>query len=245
MTRYLIGFTNKYFTLWSERTFKVFGGMCVAFDYKQNLSMSEEEAIKKFKERFGCEPEIDDGLRGKYQSFEYMVYTDMGGETALPFGKYEGKILKDIIVDDPEYLLWLKVNCSNKSFTAILESYDELIEVENNIEKIRKKAQRAADKLAKNMCDHYGVDGERVVAKVKIHESFGYAGMYGYTHVVKVSTSNGAYLTYSGASNIFSDIKKGKTVEVMFTVKHGYFRDAKQTQMKRPTLKVKNGLPTL
>lgn len=111
----MIGFTEKFFTLWScrsEEVWKQFNGQNYLAEIKhintyiQNLSMNEAEAIKKAKS-FGCvNLEVNEWLKGekgsftRSEKFERPSYND----DQFSFGRYEGQSITDCT--DSSYLYW-------------------------------------------------------------------------------------------------------------------------------------------
>lgn len=103
-----IGFSTQYYTLWDVVTSKEFtqGNKfynVTHFNYIQNLSYSEKEAIKKASD-MGCIDLVpDEELKGKSASFmtkDKPVYE----EWEFNRGKYENKDIR--ICDDLGYLKW-------------------------------------------------------------------------------------------------------------------------------------------
>ena len=39
----------------------------------------------------------------------------------MPFGKYKGKLIKEVLDDDPNYLLWFQDTCKTFVFTPELQ----------------------------------------------------------------------------------------------------------------------------
>lgn len=42
--------------------------------------------------------------------FNEDTYPPLTMESLMPFGKYEGEQIEDLLVDQPEYLIWLRDN---------------------------------------------------------------------------------------------------------------------------------------
>ena len=113
----VIGFTNKYYTLWeiTEET-KPLGNGCnyviTHFQYIKNLSFSKEEALKK------CPGlKIDEQLRGKTQSWssEKEVWDNID---TFRFGKYKYEKIDDNY--DNNYLEWYwnQVYAEHRSYVS-------------------------------------------------------------------------------------------------------------------------------
>lgn len=111
-----IGFSTKYFTLWNVDTrteWKTIDGFnfpyqVTYFNYIQNLSMTEEDAIKKAI-LHGCENlEVDAELYGRNSSWSKQreLFSRIPSNVSyfFEFGKYSGKPIKD--TNDSQYLFW-------------------------------------------------------------------------------------------------------------------------------------------
>lgn len=110
----IIGFATKYYTLWNyeeEQTFisDAYGnshstGSIHRYAYIKNVSTD----IQKVKEQYP-NIEIDESLRGRTQSFSYTTKNDypLG---YFWFGKYQGKLIDDIVESDFEYCIWAAQN---------------------------------------------------------------------------------------------------------------------------------------
>ena len=109
--KYLIGFTNKYYTLWyetletrvvGEETYNIH-----KYTYLQNLSFDKEAAFDKAPEG----ATFDESLRGLSKSFERTIIT-VNPDT-FHCGKYTGN--KFINIDDYEYMMWFFNNCAKEN----------------------------------------------------------------------------------------------------------------------------------
>ena len=108
-----IGFSNKYYTLWNVVNETEYSGSegqysysVTRFTYLQNLSLVEEKAIVKAKEKGCTELGINDELRGRSgRSFEKR--TPIKEELELhqfTYGKYRGDDIRENT--DVNYLKW-------------------------------------------------------------------------------------------------------------------------------------------
>lgn len=103
MIKQFIGFTNKYYTLWTmTEDFKPLGNgrtyVVQHFTYIQNISMDRETAFKKY-------PGVEymEGLRGKSHSFDYENEVWDNVDT-FRFGKYQYSKIDEI--NDLDYTAW-------------------------------------------------------------------------------------------------------------------------------------------
>lgn len=158
-----IGFANKYFTLWNVTDSKEFancGGVFIPynktnFNFIRNLSMNEEDALKKAV-LLGVEClDVDDELRGKSGSFsikETFPKVDTVNSMVFEFGKYKSQKISDC--QDQEYLFWYFEETQNvHSKELLLQKFGfvdfdgQLITVEH-FESINKR-QAVLDKIRK------------------------------------------------------------------------------------------------
>lgn len=119
-----IGFTEKYYTLWSVRTYPVhIGDRLIGHDFQKsyikNLSMDKEKAIEKAK-KLGCVDLVPDPtLRGtnlvtyfqetkseKERRLKEESIKNKLSKTTFTFGKHNGKTYQEVSEIDSEYLHW-------------------------------------------------------------------------------------------------------------------------------------------
>lgn len=119
-----IGFTEKYYTLWSVRTDPVYiGDRLIGHDFQKsyikNLSMDKEKAIEKAK-KLGCVDLVPDStLRGtnlvtyfqetkseKERRLKEQARKDELRRTTFTFGKHINKTYQEVSEIDSEYLHW-------------------------------------------------------------------------------------------------------------------------------------------
>lgn len=106
--KYLIGFTNKYYTLWNETLeTKVIGEQTYnihKYTYMQNLSFDKETAFAKAPEG----ARFDESLRGLSASFEKTEVTV--NPNAFHCGKYTSMLFENC--GDYDYMMWFFNNCA-------------------------------------------------------------------------------------------------------------------------------------
>jgi hypothetical protein len=126
----VIGFTNKFYTLWSVQTeehHSTFGpnavylktGETTRYNYIKNVSFSLEEVKRLYPDLL-----IDKGLRGKTQSFEVKSKNDFSPEY-LKGGKYSGRLLSEILSEDFDYIRFIYEEyrvLSEEQRTVVLQS---------------------------------------------------------------------------------------------------------------------------
>jgi len=163
----LIGFSNKYYTLWSyseEPLYTTIGEKSFQYGIKQNYNYIKNISfdLEKVKELYP-DVTIDDDLRGKSESWSKepkFVYPD----EYFHFGKYEGSLISKC--NDQSYLMWyfqngvynerynivknrlIELGCAfyeDMIFSSV-ELCNEHIEKINNIEKREKEISEIYDK---------------------------------------------------------------------------------------------------
>lgn len=130
-TTLAIGFTNKYYTLWSITTDTNYVGTAEAgyrsyetinYCYIQNLSMDLEEAQAKAKLRGVTNLTPDDELKGKNRNFGYTrkLYSEIPREklSFFDFGKYAGQLITTST--DLKYIEWYCGETNNKFCKEVL-----------------------------------------------------------------------------------------------------------------------------
>jgi uncharacterized protein (DUF3820 family) len=181
------------------------------------------------------------------------------GDATMPYGKYRGRLLTEVIEEDLGYLVWWSLK--SKDFyesdpTANVKRFDrivmELPEVLTEIEcREKAKAEREAKWKAEaeamqKSSRHLGTIGERMefTGTVVFEKSFDTE--YGVGFMTKVHTDDGCELMYW---NIFGldaselgythgklDSQKGDRITFFAAVKdHSEYNGIKQTVIKRAT----------
>lgn len=51
---------------------------------------------------------------------KWIKYLPQGKDTTMWYGKYKGEKIEDIIIKDPEYIMWLKENSKNNTRRKIV-----------------------------------------------------------------------------------------------------------------------------
>jgi uncharacterized protein (DUF3820 family) len=124
----VIGFANKYYTLWEVEI----DDNIIIYTYIKNLSFNLEDAkIKAGTDKF------EESLRGRSKTFTKIKYDDgstqefEGFETSkvlssrMTFGKYRGEEILKIANKDPKYLAWVITDTSgNSNLKMILSTLD-------------------------------------------------------------------------------------------------------------------------
>ena len=133
----MIGFANKYYTLWQVTEDKNH----LEYQYIKNLSFDFDVA----KQKAGTEL-FNDKLRGRTKSFIVVRYNNgmeqefevdrdgIGGssvEYALPFGKYSGQSVFDVVNNDPQYLAWMVRNITGNKHTKLVAFINSLLPVQD------------------------------------------------------------------------------------------------------------------
>lgn len=270
----LIGFATEYFTLWNLAEIKRFEEINgihthVSTDWKytylQNLSKSEEQAIEKFKERYGYEPEIDESLRGQTSSFTKTEMMMMP-YTVFPFGKLQ---MVDILSADDVWQLNRVLSGEgaiggHKEFNTLkplkrkvlarkrLIELGEIIKFKHIGEKWDEKngewiqnvelkyiSKRDYNKLIEaKESKFYHENGEKVEINLKEVFRTGYNSSFGYVSIVTYENEVGHKYIYKGSS--IPDLGESEEfVTVKATIKHSEYRGIKQNMIQRVKVLIK------
>jgi hypothetical protein len=262
----LIGFATEYFTLWNMaeiRRYEKINNLDVhvwtdwVYTYRQNLSKSEEQAIEKFKKRFGYHPEIDDSLRGQTSSFT-KTEREMLPYTVFPFGKLQ---MVNILESDDAWQLnrvlsgegaigHPKEFNTSKPLRRRVLARKRLIEL-GEIIKFKHLGDKWDDNkgewinnvqlkyISKIDYEHMirvqrsswlHENGEKVELSLQLVKKTGYESSYGYIYIIIYKTRGGQEYTYKGSTppNIEDEFTR-----VTATIKNGEYRQIKQNLIQR------------
>lgn len=132
---YVIGFTNKYYTLWSYNTVTNYitisdkrlpSTKTTQYTYIKNISINIETV-----KRLYPNVSIDEGLRGKKRNF--VVTENIFPDNVLNFGKYAGTSIDDLFELDFSYIQWLHSNSSKRGY---IEEHPKWIKYQNELANI-------------------------------------------------------------------------------------------------------------
>ena len=136
MTTQIIGFANKFYTLWDyieEGQYVTDGygkhhkvGTIHRFFYIKNISIDLDKVKSLYPNLT-----IDDQLRGKTSSFSYDEKIDLP-ENYFWKGKYKGMLIDEILQSDFQYCLWFVENC----YCPYLKNHEVYISYLENNKKI-------------------------------------------------------------------------------------------------------------
>ena len=250
----LIGFANKYFTLWHinvEPQYKTFGnqsfctGNKITRTYIQNLSTDEDEAKAKFEKMFGTDaPSPDDELKGKRRSFS--TYKEVYPADRFGRGKLIGMLIAEC--EDMDYLCWAASNILGSESLEIAASvltgkgfvFDEpnsewtTPEIRDERAAELAERQRLIDFWASFTYGWHFPNKEKVNLKLKCICSDESEGRYGTYFTYDFSDSENRHFFYSGSKEL--GFEEGQEVEINATVKTAYDlydRDKKVTKLLR------------
>ena len=186
-----------YYTLWKQGKLNI--------NFITNLSTDFETAIEKAKKATGRIPVVIDRTGTKAGLFKAAQ------AEILTFGKYRGKTLGDVFVEDPKYIVWLSKNYDGKSVERAekIKYYTDLY-----YETITKK------NLEESKSQHIGKIGEKIFVEGTIYDVRKNVSDFGRTKKInygcKLVDDNGnKFSTY----NIGGEVNKDDYVKISGKVK--------------------------
>ena len=251
----IIGFTSVYYTLWdvsepyryyfNEHNFEWRVDKC----YLKNLSKDFEVAKSKMGD---SDYEIDLNLKG-CSSFFIRVGNKINSDlppTMFPTGKLVGQDITTCIDKHALWFMYLKKSIWDNSVIAL--SYKELnphwvkpcvyarrrlIEL-GLLERYKGKYYsfdlcakiRFKDELQSGL---FFKDKEKVTLEVKLIDSFGFDGAYGYTSIYTFGTKCGKIVKYMGATPPHNEIWRNEFVPIKCTIKNSEYKGVPETRIQR------------
>ena len=225
----VIGFTNKYYTLWEvsnpyTKNYGTYSVTKVDTNYLQNLSFSLEEAQRKAKERYGIEVGVDEELRGVCaRSFSTEVKREYNDSVFL-FGKYTGDSFEEITDVDYKLWYWRETKNSDKfsqkledeliSLGVLIPAFDELYTLTEFENVLDSKLVELEDELFPH--GHWGRGGEKVQLDGEITSSGYINSRFGTMFTYRLRVGEISYLLTSGTE---LPIEVGQFVSVSGTTK--------------------------
>lgn len=166
-----------------------------------NLSTDFMTAIQKAKKAAGRAPIIIDRFGTQAGLFKAAK------AEILTFGKYRGKTIGDIFVEDPKYIMWLYKNYNGGSEILLnkIKEYKEMY-----FETIRKK------NIEESKSEYVGQVGEKITIETDVYNYQQKDSPFGVQHTCKLLDNNGnKYIV----NNIGRVVKKGDTIQMTAKVK--------------------------
>ena len=184
-----------YYTLWRDSPMNT--------HFITNLSTDFQTAVEKAKKASGRIPVIIDRLGTKAGLFQAAK------AEILTFGKYRGKTIGDIFVEDPKYILWL----NNKYEGNLSDVIREKIKYYMGLyyETVTKKnLEESSSKFVGNI-------GEKITIEADVYDFRKETNNFGaLQYTCKLIDDDGnKYTTY----NIGKEVKKGDNVKLIAKVK--------------------------
>lgn len=189
-----------YYTLWRFKP-----SVRNSYTFITNLSTNFKTAVEKAKKAAGRVPVIID----KYGTNAGLFRT--AKSELITFGKYRGKNLGDIFVEDPKYIVWLANNYDGKSAERAerLKYYKDLY-----FETITKK------NIEESKSQFIGKIGDKITIEAKIYSAEKFVGsefsrgsQQDFHYKCKLIDDNGnKYLTYNIGTN--KEAKVGDRVKL-------------------------------
>lgn len=264
----VIGFATTFYTLWNLTENKRFEtinnqhihvGTTFNYTYIQNLSIDQDTAISKVKEKYGLDfVDVDECLRGVSQR-SFQRYE----EKPLPFNVFPfGKCKFDLIEFCNDVFQLMRVYDGqgaiggNKEFeTSIplrrrvlarrklvelgeLIRYDHLSDKFNGStsewEKVLVKYITKGDlarKIKIEQSSYLHTEGEKIEVSIKEVSYVYYDSMYGRTYIVTYLSEEGNTYIYKGSNT--PSVGENEFVKVKATIKHNEYKGIKQTLIQR------------
>jgi len=182
-----------YYTLWRFKP-----GVKTVYNFITNLSTDFNTAVEKAKIATGRVPVMIDRTgtnAGMFKSAKAEL---------MSFGKYRGKTLGDIFVEDPQYIIWLTKNYDGKSPERAerLKYYNDLY-----FDTIKKK------NLEESKSQFIGKIGDKIEIEAEIYNVEKIEGIDEFQCRCKLIDKEGnKYMTYNIGTN--KEVKKGDNVKL-------------------------------
>lgn len=223
-----IGFTNKFFTLWSIDTEPVYTtdaygkhwltGYNTSYTYHKNISFDWEKAKALYPTL-----EVKEDLRGKTNSWTTENKQDLCPQI-MKFGKYYGKDINELLEQDFQYLVWI---CENKGYSSNGKYAKNLPKVQEHFNAI----EDASNKLINDRNNAFeavlNVGSYKFIAERNLKINDGFAFIYvnegDLCITFKFEQGTFSYNEYNGFAYGLPMVKgkakrmKGKTVKFEFT----------------------------
>lgn len=186
-----------YYTLWRWNPMNIHN----MNRYLTNLSTDLMTAVEKAKKAAGRVPVIIDRYGTQAGLFKAAK------AEILTFGKYRGKTLGDIFVEDPKYIMWLSKNYEggNEIVWNKIKEYKEMY-----LETITKK------NLEESKSEYVGKIGEKISVEADVYNYKVKDSQFGIQHTCKLVDEKGnKYIV----NNIGRTVKKGDTIKMTAKVK--------------------------
>ena len=188
----VIGFAGTYYTLWSYEDCTSKQGDFMIFETKYHYHKNISKDIEKVKSLYP-NVEIDMTLKGSSDFTKFVKKEFVNPFTSLadsmPFGKYNGKKIGDVLEKDPEYLIWISENSYNRGLREFC--YEITTELRN------KKAATQQEKL-----DAIPEYAEAEVVEFTVTFNKNLTPGEGENIITEVALDNFAYYTFETQKNL-------------------------------------------
>lgn len=200
---FVIDITGKYsvyYTLWRFKP-----SVKTAYNFITNLSTDFKTAVEKAKKAAGRVPVMIDRLDTNAGMFKTAK------AELMSFGKYRGKNLGDIFVEDPQYILWLAKNYDGKSAERAerLKYYNDLY-----FETITKKnVEESKSQFIGNIGDKITIEVEIYKVDKIVDGPTTISGEDFHCMCRMIDDKENRYLTYNIGKN--KDVRKGDKIKLL------------------------------
>ncbi|AGF91635.1 hypothetical protein Phi47:1_gp35 [Cellulophaga phage phi47:1] len=247
--KYVIGFATVYYTLWNitkSENYEWFNGkshlvsVTTNFNYMQNLSMNEDEAVDKIKSKFNLENVfVDDDLRGETRSFKRLKKIALPYQV-FPFGLYKGS---EIMLCESSWQLnrvYQEEGADGGADESQMHIKRRRVLARKRLIELGELFKTKDGYLSKREIDHrikvesssfLHEDKEKVILSLKTVHATGFESQYGYVHIRSYISDNGNGYVYKGTTP--PGISDNEFTKVKATIKHNEYKGLKQTLIQR------------
>lgn len=258
--KHIIGFASQFYTLWSYEIVDQYSsndtvngvspmviGQRIYYTYHKNISKD----LAKVKTIYP-ELEIDEELRGKSRSFwkSLKVIPETG---LMSFGMFAGWRIENMtdvwqlhramnsepnlrsrvlarkrlielgdLVYFPHMVEARPWECGNIVDLPFIKKYITVDQI---------SAQLKSFEASKRKDGHWGTEGQRITIELKEVFSTGFESQYGMCYIVTLVDSDNRKFIYKGSTP--PSTSKDEFIKLTGTIKHGSYRDEKQTLLQR------------
>jgi hypothetical protein len=246
-----VGKADKYYTLWEVSDWSNRADLWTdsghQYQYRQNLSYDYDTALKKVKEQFGSNFDIDLDLRGRSSFTKSLKRTYNPG--IFLFGKYKGQSFTSVEDYGWAEWYWNATKNTEKEDTTLqdfLIKIGMLFKLSDDTVLNRKELDRHIQSTFSTeyyKLGHFGTDGDRVGLELRVRNQWGYQSSFGWVDVIEMIHPHTLDLYYvRGSYQTKVDFDNNDYIFITGTISHKQWYDNNldgirlETQLKRPVI---------